>query len=211
MQEIDISGIQGLIEKLDGVLAAKIVQDDNGGLSEIHVLADKSRPPKQMSRDIQSAIAAASGLCVEHRIISIAQTGGGMEVQIPAQRPKLMKINISRENTDFSAVVDLSCGVETYSGTAQGSNNFSSRLRTIAAACLDALNKLVSAKVFSVNDVAKTRLSNADVVNVGVDCCIDGYENKLLTGSALVSGDEYEAVVKAALDAANRIIAKAAS
>lgn len=211
MQELDISSLQKLVEKLDGVIAAKIVQDENGGLSEIHVLADKSRPPKQMSRDIQSAIAAASGVCVEHQIISIAQTDSEMAgTQNCTQRPKLMKIDISHGSGGFSASIVLSCAEETYTGTAQGINNVSSRQRTVAAACLDAVNKFLRHRTFFVNDVAKTRLANFDIITVAVDCYTDNFESRLLTGSAPVAGDEYEAVVKAALDAANRIMTKAA-
>jgi hypothetical protein len=49
------------------------VADSQGRLVEIHVLATPALNPKQVARNVQSALSAGAGIDVDHRIISIAQ------------------------------------------------------------------------------------------------------------------------------------------
>jgi hypothetical protein len=63
---------RALLNRLPGVFAAGIRTGSEGEINEIHVLASSSRNPKQMARDIQSALLAAFALDVDHRFISIA-------------------------------------------------------------------------------------------------------------------------------------------
>ena len=80
MSQWDTKGLAGqadafrtLLRRLPGVYAAGPRFDENGTLSEIHVLASLARSPKQVVRDVQSAIFAAYGIEVDHRIVSVAQ------------------------------------------------------------------------------------------------------------------------------------------
>src|SRR5881296_2922362 len=45
-----------------------------GEISEIHVLAQTDIPPKQVVRNIESALMAQLGVRIDHRKISVAQT-----------------------------------------------------------------------------------------------------------------------------------------
>ena len=45
-----------------------------GEVSEVHVLAQSGLAPKQLVRNIESALLAQLGLKIDHRKISIAQT-----------------------------------------------------------------------------------------------------------------------------------------
>ena len=44
-----------LMNSLSGILAARTVINDDDEISEIHVLSDMSKSPKQLVRDVQSA------------------------------------------------------------------------------------------------------------------------------------------------------------
>lgn len=62
-----------ILSKLPGVHNARVVQDEEGEMIEIHVLADVAKPAKQLARDIETAIYAATGVKIDRKIVSIAQ------------------------------------------------------------------------------------------------------------------------------------------
>ncbi|MEJ2481532.1 MAG: hypothetical protein P8049_00005, partial [Gemmatimonadota bacterium] len=68
--------IEKLLVELEGVGSLKIVPDGHGGIDEIHVLSSSSLGPKQIVRNIESALLAEFGLQVDHRKISIARVRG---------------------------------------------------------------------------------------------------------------------------------------
>ena len=65
---------ENLLTSLEGVLSARVVTTPLGEVSEVHVLAQAGLQPKQLVRNIESALLAHLGLRVDHRKISIAQT-----------------------------------------------------------------------------------------------------------------------------------------
>lgn len=66
--------IERLLTELEGVGSLKIVPDGHGGIDEVHVLSASDLSPKQIVRNIESALLAEFGLQIDHRKISIAQT-----------------------------------------------------------------------------------------------------------------------------------------
>jgi len=65
---------ENLLTSLEGILSARVVTTPLGEVSEIHILAQSGLAPKQIVRNIESALLAQLGLKVDHRKISIAQT-----------------------------------------------------------------------------------------------------------------------------------------
>src|SRR5512143_4332438 len=65
---------ENLLTSLEGVLSARVVTTPLGEVSEVHILAQAGLQPKQLVRNIESALLAQLGLKVDHRKISIAQT-----------------------------------------------------------------------------------------------------------------------------------------
>lgn len=208
MEQAEVLSLQKLVEKLDGVMAAKINVGPAGDLSEVHILAGKDRNAKQLSRDIQSAIAAATGSSVEHKIISIAQIGTEMEKQ--DTRLLISGLDISFAKGNFTASVTLTLQDKDYVGTCRSASSAISRSMTVAMACIDAVNQFVGdARPFVVCEAQKMRVLNRDAINVVVSYR-DSYDEKILSGSAFVNEDEYQAAVKATLNAINRLIPQAA-
>lgn len=66
-------GVERLLSSLTGVLAAHIVAGPEGSLREIHILATNEIHPKQVARNVESALSAGLGIEVDRRIISVAQ------------------------------------------------------------------------------------------------------------------------------------------
>src|SRR6187549_1304483 len=65
---------ENLLTSLEGILSARVVTTPLGEVSEVHILAQAGLAPKQLVRNIESALLAQLGLKVDHRRISIAQT-----------------------------------------------------------------------------------------------------------------------------------------
>lgn len=70
------SEIEGLLTALNGVLAARVAVGAGGRVEEIHVLADAVTHPKQIVRNVESALSAGLGVVVDRRLISVAQLRG---------------------------------------------------------------------------------------------------------------------------------------
>lgn len=62
-----------LIGALAGIVSAHIVTDGAGRMVEIHVLASPDLHPKQVVRNVESALSAGLGIQVDRRIVSVAQ------------------------------------------------------------------------------------------------------------------------------------------
>jgi hypothetical protein len=67
------SEIEGLIAALSGVRGARVTLNDIGRVNEIHILAEARTHPKQIVRNVESALSAGLGLSVDRRFISVAQ------------------------------------------------------------------------------------------------------------------------------------------
>src|SRR5256714_2571553 len=66
--------LENLITTLTGVLSARVVATPLGEVSEVHVLTKSDIAPKQVVRNIESALMAQLGFKIDHRKISVAQT-----------------------------------------------------------------------------------------------------------------------------------------
>jgi hypothetical protein len=69
---LPLAEAEGLMRSLPGVVSAKMVARADGSLDAIHVLVTGELAPKQVVRNIESALIAQLGLRVDHRKISVA-------------------------------------------------------------------------------------------------------------------------------------------
>jgi hypothetical protein len=67
------ASVEQLLTSLAGIVSARIVTGIDGRLEEIHILATDELQPKQVVRNVESALSAGLGLRVDRRIISVAQ------------------------------------------------------------------------------------------------------------------------------------------
>ena len=71
---LPIKRAEELILTLPGVISARIIAGDSGAIDQIHVLTTSELTPKQMVRNIESALIAHLAMRIDHRKISVATT-----------------------------------------------------------------------------------------------------------------------------------------
>lgn len=221
--KVSVTAVEELIRSFAGVESVRIALDEWGGVREIHVLADSSRSPKGIVRDIESGLQARWGLVVDHRRISIAQ----ME-EAPV-RPKWIRLRLQQISVQSDPVrgrmeVAVSLAPEAYrdtagrptvdpeipnaiwQGRASGSSGGALGIRLAAEATLQGLNQsLLAQHSFTLGELARVPLGEREII-----VCLLHYQAprgapEPLTGSALVRADPLEASVRAVLSGTNRI------
>jgi hypothetical protein len=84
---LPIKRAEELILTLPGVISARIIAGDSGAIDQIHVLTTSELTPKQMVRNIESALIAHLAMRIDHRKISVATTS--------ETKPKLLDAEVT--------------------------------------------------------------------------------------------------------------------
>tara|TARA_B100000965_G_C19444320_1_gene692319 strand:- start:111 stop:755 length:645 start_codon:yes stop_codon:yes gene_type:complete len=209
MENKDIAALSASMEEivnsLPDIISSKVILDENETIIELHILSNNNRNPKQISRDVQSALAAKFGISVDHKKVSIAQVAFN-ESPINSFRLLIDSINYSTIGNIAEITVKLRKGDEVYEGIARGANSTMNTYRLIASATLDCIHKLLNvSNAFVVEDIERITLAKQDVMTIAISF-ITTYQEELLVGSAIIRKNEKESIVKATLDAINRRI-----
>jgi len=204
---MDIIGMEEQIRQVKSVLSCKILLDDKQNISEIHVVSKLDRSPKQISRDIQSVIAAWYSIEIDHRKISIAQIGedllSGQDLRL-----KIRSMDFSILETRVEVKVLLEKNDEIFEGTVSGANTYNNTQRLLAIATLNAVEKYCNTDNLIVLEDIKTMHLAAQETVVTAVTLLDRWNETMVCGCAFVSRDKKEAVVKSTLDAVNRMVFK---
>ncbi|MBL4937214.1 hypothetical protein JK636_15915 [Clostridium sp. YIM B02515] len=200
---MDFASIRDMIAKIEGVLNVKVV-NENDELVEVHILANSLRAPKQIVRDIESALLAAFDYRIDRKIISIAQIQ--TEDNDPIRRVRYSGIDFKTEGSALECSVRLTHDGEEYEEPVTLVKTVANAKRIVAEAAIKTIEKILGqAYLFSVEDVISSASRNITYITVIVSMVIDDRE-ELMIGSAIVKNDINEAIAKAALDAVNRRI-----
>ena len=213
-----------LLATLTGVVSAKIVAGSSGAVEAIHVLVNGDAPPKQMVRNIESALMAQLGMRVDHRKISIATTARKLgeetlpvttEFAIPAvELPNdavvgralyFEDVEIRGSRTKgVQCRVTLRRGEEQFIGEAEGFESDKSRVELSARATLAAiaLSEGTDSRL-SLEGVKVVTAFERELVLVGVIARI-ARQSTMLTGSCEIRDSAETAAALAVLNATNR-------
>ncbi|MGM0651335.1 MAG: hypothetical protein ACQES4_00910 [Bacillota bacterium] len=174
-------------------------------IKEIHVLANSARSPKQVVRDIESAVLIQKGLQLDHKKISVAQLESGNPLPVEnGIRFLFRSITFKSESGRAEVIITIDVGNESYTAGVSGPNTRQNRLRMVASATIEAVEKSLGVKhILSVGDAQKMHLCGQNAIAVGV-CLHSGGQEEILLGTAINKGDDLEATVRASLDAINR-------
>jgi hypothetical protein len=202
--------IEQALSQVAEIRAARIVSSDDGVIQEIHVLADPSKSPKQLVRDIESTIMAQFGIPIDHKKVSIAQLGRESIIEEAEDTTQLhARARIHSVHTDVMGVravatVTLELEGEMYAGTAEGPASTTGRRRLVGQATLNAVEKYTNGSFgFALEDVALVTLGRERVA-VSVVILVTPLGEQALAGSALARQSENDSLVRATLDAINR-------
>jgi hypothetical protein len=177
------------------------------GIDEVHIISDGSRLPKQLVRDIETALLVQLGINLDHKKISVVQFSGKETPSaiLPA-RLRLHSIKLGTEGRSAEALVSIVAGGECYSGTASGPNTAKNKLKLIALATLNAAHAYLGCNEFFLEDMQRAGVGSREALVIAVSHLTEKGEEGLL-GIAFLGGDEREAAAKATLDAINRRLA----
>jgi hypothetical protein len=222
---------QKLLLSLRDIVGADIrLEDDGRGLAEINILAEGHRPPKQIVRDVRSALRAEYQVDVDYRKISVAQRRD-MEAESMSRRgesaPTVLTLPASLVEEEplvtrlrFEGVtvaidpmgcrvkVELSLEGREAIGEAHGANATRQLPLLVAEATIEALAKFVDpGATLSIADLKCMQLADEETVLVMIKLYKDRSE-KTLTGSAVVAQSLQQSVVYATLNALNRVLGR---
>jgi len=203
-----------LLSNLTGVFASNVDIAEDGSIREIHILGSQSRNPKQIARDVQSALASAFDIRIDHRIISIAQIpsdpifrqeqdeyGGSKD---PLMRFLVNGVWQSVQNRQYTIKVSLRFGDQEYEGTSTAANTFAQRMRAASMATLEAVHSFFGTRnIFILLSVEQMQIAGTRVALTAIECTGPD-SSTMLVGSALYNYDETHTVIRSTLSAINR-------
>ena len=210
MEKIGYPELEDVIRRVRGVVSVRVFRDEQDNISEVHVVADPRRNPKQLVRDIESAVAVAMGLQLDHKKISVVQFDPGPQApqaeearpEYPASGPVeplpvLSGLSYHLQGPQVRVEVQLELGGEVYSGTATREFRRVSSGALAAEAVLKALEPRWGARAaIRLVDAVKLRVACREAWVVVVET-VEGPR----IGAALVMRDDLEAAAEATLAA----------
>jgi hypothetical protein len=222
------------IRQIPGVRAVSVVTDGRAQPTEVHVLAAPGKPAKQIVRDVQSLAMAQFDIDLDHRIVSVvqieddtaedsagsvgatddstaAETGApapeaveevleSIEAQV---RPMISEIGVRSTGAEIEVEVRLELDGDTFIGIERGAAAASARPRLVASATISALDELLGLPA-AVESAAIVDTGTHAVALVVITLSVPRIGAQSLAGSAVLRGDETDAVARAVLAAVNR-------
>jgi hypothetical protein len=217
MREEKLDDLESDLQRIPGVKQARVI--GMGSPSEIHIVATRERPAKQLVRDVQSLASAGFGISIDHRIVSVVQLGEdeepAAEVRLDEQpapeiyRPVLDRVVFASKGHSGWVKVGLRWpdGAVTQGAASAGATR-EARARgagmAVVQALEPALNKIGAG--LDVDHVMVQRIGHESSVLVHAVYHDKGASTPLV-GSALVYDDVASAAVRAVLQAVNRKLA----
>lgn len=229
---LPIKRAEDLILTLPGVVSAKILAGDNGTIEQIHVLTTQELTPKQVVRNIESALVAHLSMRIDHRKISVAITseprprrvretsgegpaiGGSEGTEAREERVAVTRRRLYFEDVEVrgsrskgvSCRVTLRKGDASWTGEAQGIEGDRSRLDLAARATVLAIAAAEEKEgQLAVEGVKVVEAFDRRYVFVAVTVR-SGREAKMLAGTCEITESAETASVLAVLNATNRWI-----
>jgi hypothetical protein len=206
---------ENLLTSLEGILSARVVTTPLGEVSEVHVLAQAGLAPKQLVRNIESALLAQLGLKIDHRKISIAQTAEVKPIEAlerEAVREAVLQRAVLFESLTvapgkrphrIAITVTLSYMEQTASAEEESADTPRSRVEAAAKASVMVLDSLLADSSLALEGAKIVEAFDREFAFVAVQG-LGGRETLLLSGTAEIKESAERAAVFAVLDATNR-------
>ncbi|WP_346934606.1 hypothetical protein [Clostridium sp.] len=202
---MDFISFEDVITKIQGVTHSKVLYNDEE-VEEVHIIANTIRSPKQIVRDIESALLAIFDYRIDRKLISIAQIDTGETKSI--KRIRYEGISLEVKDNNVRCEVRLTMDDDVYMSTETAIGTSINRRRVVAKATVSAVEEMIGqVYAFDVEDIVINSIRDISYVTVIVNMINDVVE-EVLIGTAIVRNDMNEAIAKATLDAINRRIEK---
>jgi len=207
--------LENLITGLTGVLSARVVATPLGEVSEVHVLTKSDMAPKQVVRNIESALMAQLGFKIDHRKISVAQTADvrpieALQEEAISERSKrrvvvfkTLEVRPSERPQRVQVRVKLAYGEKEAYAEEIGTDTTRNRVEAAARAAASCLDALLPDNSIALEGAQMIEAFDRKFVLVAVHG-LGGREAQLLTGTCEIRESAERSAVLAVLDATNR-------
>ena len=210
--------VERLLASLAGIVSVRAIAGAEGRIEEIHILATPEFQPKQVVRNVESALSAGLGIEVDRRIISVAQVRDASLAEVqpeepaeeagpavePRQRLVLVRYDTwTRAGHEAHCRVILRQGDQEFTGVGEGSNTPQGRAEAAARALFAALAATRGRDDVALEDAAVVETVGRSFVMVSARG-LAGRQSVPLTGAAAVARSPEEAAILASLQATNR-------
>lgn len=203
--EVFAEDLEALLERLEGVAAARVVATDAGEIDRIYVTAAADGDEPRIRDAVAAALMSQYSLAVDGRRIRVAR----MRDDRPS-RPRWYMQRVEEVITaaDTRVTVELRSDEGTVTalvGRAKGPTDPAGRLRTAAHAVLDALKAVFEAedRRITLESIAPVTLAAGKAMIVALSVAGNATSERYV-GSALVEGSDAEAVIAGTLDAVGK-------
>lgn len=217
-----------LLGSLAGVVSAHVVADATGEIVEIHILSSPDLHPKQMVRNVESALSAGLGLTIDRRIVSVAQLRSDIDsnghrpgsarpidyqdeehgVEEPGpqasdHRVEFVRYESRRDTEGCTCEVVLRAGDDEVTGTGAGTDTAAGRTEAAARAVFDGLARARPETRIELEAAIISNSRGRSYVIIAAHAVL--HRNSVrLAGAAPLARSPEEAAILAALQAANR-------
>lgn len=208
---------ENLITSLQGVLSARVVVSPIGEVIEVHVLTNAGIAPKQVVRNVESALLAQLGLKIDHRRISVAQTAEVKPIEAlekdVVREAALRRVVVFRKvevqpsrRHRVMVTVSLAVAGDDVAGEAEAADTLRARVQAAGRATVAALDKILPEGTVELEGVQLVSAFDEQYAFAGVVMMESRQQQRLLVGTCEVKDGEgvEQAAVLAVLDATNR-------
>ncbi len=221
-----IARAEQAVSKIRGISSCRISTDDQGEITEVHVVSTANKSPKLISRDVQSCLIAEMKISVDFRKIGVVQLEstpvsdderegparpfGEDLAEFPveefASRCAFQSVNLFISQDSVQAEVELVRDEMETLGKAKSDNPSVDHEIVVAEATLKAVGELLDEDI-------RLCLSGFEEVVLGGDIAfvvrvdlVQNRERKSLIGCSLLTRNANQTAVYATLDAVNRVL-----
>ena len=213
----DVWGVrraETLLQSLEGVLSARVVTTPLGEVSEVHILAKHGTGPKQIVRNVESALLAQLGLKVDHRKISVAQTAEVSPIDVLEQdavKQRALQRAVLFESCRvvpgrkhrIEVHVSLTFDGKTAAGMEECADTPKSRIEAAARAAAAVVDQLLGDHSVELEGARLVEAFEKNFVMAAVHG-LGGREPVVLAGAVEIRDSAERSAVLAVLDATNR-------
>ena len=204
--------LEEIVSKLPGVRGAKVLTDGDGEPKEIHILADIKKPAKQLVRDVETAIYAASGIRIDRKIVSVAQIAADEDEDTsqtydsvdltPSARFNMISVQTEANRKKLSITVTVDDDGKVLTGSSVVDIDDDEKYMAAVEATVAAIRESVPS--FRVEVIERIQYGLNDILLVVCSAVIKGRRRKE-AGARLFRKDSFNDIVLVILDTLNRM------
>ena len=203
-REILAEDIERFLTTVDGVVSARLLTSPSGEVDQIYITAEDATEGRAARRSVVAALMTAYGIPIEPGRIQVTHLRGARAAELPDL--KVVRVEETASGAEVSARVQVAwerAGERrTGTGQARGPAGTAHRLRTLAAAAIDAVRAVLepAQRRVTLHQAALVDSMDQPVVLIGISAPTPrGPE--IFIGAAPQPEGEPQAAVNAVLDA----------